>query len=607
MPEYALDANTRALAQAMGAAVGQTDAKAEGGKAAAVPHASYADATVAPKLATQTRISAIVGTRLLEWVRDPTGTCLGGGWSPADLIVNPLFWGAVGDGVVDDAPAIQAMASWVNAKVSVQRPTFLFPAGYVWRLGSTVDFNFRGGMTGNILMQSPIRPDPGIGDGFRIFNGRGGELHLWVDGGGQGADYSQADPVGCDQAFMLRGLRGATLSVRGYNYKGRVLRITKNLSSEFKTSKFNIHYIYTGDLQGAVTAVCGQAWYIDTDTTAFGYIHRAWPNREPYGPVFEDTIDISWGAMEGGWNGASGVELRGCASVWGSQTKLGDESNTLPALLTFKDSATRRCWNIRLGIVFVIGAVNGVTMENVGFDLSGVERPGMVIDLLTSHDNAGAGLKIVNSANLKIYHDSYKDVNALDASGALTNSDIQVNYRRNRQASMLIGAGCGKGLRLSGSVKDANTSGAADISAINIQSIENIDANDFIVSGSAVVDLIRLPSGNQFRMRGGSLSTGGSTVRFGGSQPKLADHVRGYVTSKRGAATILAGQASVVVEHGLDITPEYIFLQTRNSDANGSRVRPSTIGATTFAIQTISGTVAADSTVYWEAKAGNAP
>ena len=243
MPEYALDANTRALAQAMGAAVGQTDAKAEDGKAAAVPHASYADATVAPKLATQTRISAIVGTRLLEWVRDPTGTCLGGGWSPADLIVNPLYWGAVGDGVVDDAPAIQAMASWVTAKVSVQRPAFLFPAGYVWRLGSTVNFNFRGGMTGNILMQSPIRPDPGIGDGFRIFNGRGGELHLWVDGGGQGADYSQADPVGCDQAFMLRGLRGATLSVRGYNYKGRVLRITKNLSSEFKTSKFNIHYI----------------------------------------------------------------------------------------------------------------------------------------------------------------------------------------------------------------------------------------------------------------------------------------------------------------------------------------------------------------------------
>ncbi len=44
MPEYALDANTRALAQAMGAAVGDVDAKAEEGKAAAVPHASYADA-----------------------------------------------------------------------------------------------------------------------------------------------------------------------------------------------------------------------------------------------------------------------------------------------------------------------------------------------------------------------------------------------------------------------------------------------------------------------------------------------------------------------------------------------------------------------------------
>lgn len=83
--------------------------------------------------------------------------------------------------------------------------------------------------------------------------------------------------------------------------------------------------------------------------------------------------------------------------------------------------------------------------------------------------------------------------------------------------------------------------------------------------------------------------------------------MRGYVNAKRGSATILAGQSNVVITHGMDVTPTFVFTQPRNSDANGSRTRPSSIGATTFAIQTISGTVAADSLVDWEAKAGNAP
>lgn len=583
------------------------DGKATDARAAAVPHANYAAAVAVTKPAAQTRISALVRGCLVEWVRDVTGTCLGGGWSPASLTVTPLHWGSVGNGITDDAPAIQAMATWVTAKSSVQRPQFIFPAGFIWRLASTVTFDFRGGMAGNILMQSPIRPDPGIGDGFRIYNGRGGELVLWVDGGGADADYLQADPVGCDQAFMLRGLRGATLSVQGYNYKGRVLRITKNLPNEYKTSKFNIHYIYTGDLQGTVSAVCGQAWYIDTDTTAFGYIHRAWPNRDNYGPVFQDTADVSWGAIEGGWNNGSGLEFRGCGSVWGGQLKIGDESNTLPSLLTFTDSPTRRCWNIHLGLVFVIGAVNGVTMENVGFDLSDEERPGITIDHLTSHRNAGVGLSVTNSANIKIYHDSYKDGTGLEATGALTNSTIQVNYRQTIITALSLGTGCGKGLRLSGAVKDANTSGAANTSAINIQSVENIETEGLIVSGDDTVDLIRLPSGNQFRMRGGSLTAGGATVKFGGSQPALADAVRGYVNVRRGQATIASGGSSVTVTHGMDATPVFVFTQPRNSDANGSRVRPASIGATTFAIQTISGTVSADSVVDWEAKAGNAP
>lgn len=417
----------------------------------------------------------------------------------------------------------------------------------------------------------------------------------------------RADPTGCDQAFMLRGLRGVTLSVVGYNYKGRVLRLTKNLPSEFKTSRFNIRLIQTGDISGAVSATCGQAWFIDTDDTAFGHITHALPNWDTYGPVFQNTIDVSWTSIEGGWRENSGLEFRGCASVWGLQAKFGNESGTLPALIKFTGSISRRCWNIHLVTVSVIDALNGVVLENVGLDPGEIEMPGITIERLLSHRHAGAGLKTTNCANVSVHHDSYLDRVGLETTGALTDSHIKVDYFRNTQEAIIIGSGGGNGLRLSGTVKEANVSGTAGKFAINIASLENIDAKDLIVSGHDVVDLIRLLTNNNFRMVGGSLTVAGPTVKFGGSQPRLADGVRGYVNTRRASATIFAGQTSVVVTHGMDVAPAFIFLQVRNSDANGSRARPSSIGATTFAIQTISGSVSSDSVVDYLAIAGNAP
>lgn len=94
--------------------IAATDDKAEEGKAAAVPHASYAAALVAPKPLPQTRISAIVKGRLVEWVRKAGGPCLGGGWVPSGDCT-PYHFDAVGDGVANDGPAVQAWLSFVIA------------------------------------------------------------------------------------------------------------------------------------------------------------------------------------------------------------------------------------------------------------------------------------------------------------------------------------------------------------------------------------------------------------------------------------------------------------------------------------------------------------
>lgn len=51
-----------------------------------LPLSGYAAALAAPKPAPLTRISAVINGRLIDWVRLAGGTCLGGGWVPADAI-----------------------------------------------------------------------------------------------------------------------------------------------------------------------------------------------------------------------------------------------------------------------------------------------------------------------------------------------------------------------------------------------------------------------------------------------------------------------------------------------------------------------------------------
>lgn len=76
--------------------------------AKATPFTSYASALTASKPAAVTRVGAFVNGRLVEWIRQSGGPCLGGGWVPAAEVLPEHFGDNAEPGVTDMGAAIQA-------------------------------------------------------------------------------------------------------------------------------------------------------------------------------------------------------------------------------------------------------------------------------------------------------------------------------------------------------------------------------------------------------------------------------------------------------------------------------------------------------------------
>ncbi len=257
--------------------------------------------------------------------------------SSGDVFGSPVrdfeYFGAVGDGVADDTNAIKSAAAWVTSGNYRQITT---REQKIYRVTSTVDFNFANGRGHSILMKSPIRPDDGTGIAFLIQNTRDAEFRLKVDGGGGAlVDYTQADPAGAQQAFVIRGTRNCSADIIGVNFSGRVLRVMGLDASSggvIKQSFFHLD-IRTGDSSAVSPGRCGQGFYIQGDNSAWGKIGTAFVNWDEYGSVVEKVADITIDHCEFGANGASGFEFRGVATCHIGNMAGGDETFTNTVLL----------------------------------------------------------------------------------------------------------------------------------------------------------------------------------------------------------------------------------------------------------------------------------
>lgn len=101
---------------------------------------------------------------------------------------------------------------------------------------------------------------------------------------------------------------------------------------------------------------------------------------------------------------------------------------------------------------------------------------------------------------------------------------------------------------------------------------------------------------------------GGGTGTYSGASntPSATNIIQrniGYVTSNQGAGTILNGNTSVVINHGLAAAPSTIQVTANNTVPEGRGLAVSTVTSTQFTVLVSSATVA-DRDFYWSAHVG---
>lgn len=86
--------------------------------------------------------------------------------------------------------------------------------------------------------------------------------------------------------------------------------------------------------------------------------------------------------------------------------------------------------------------------------------------------------------------------------------------------------------------------------------------------------------------------------KAGGNNPVYESN-RGWITEAWGTATILSGGTSIVVTHGMQVTPNYVYVTGTNGEVAACYVTG--IGATTFQIN-VGSAVSSNRVVYWYAE-----
>lgn len=483
------------------------------------------------------------------------------GWEPAGQ-ANVLHWGAVGDcsdtGVgTDDTPAIQhALVWWASA----ERRTLVFPGdGRVYRMTAGVSIDCRKNFLGLLRMEGPIRPDAAAFDALTFLDGRQATFKLKVDGGGVTADYTQADPNRMSQAFVFQGIQESIFYVQAEAYKGRVLRLKEKSDSQLSTSKNTFMQVTTGDIIEDRDRACGQAWFFDTHTSAFGHVVSAITFWDDYGWIFEDCGDILIGQIDGGTNNRSGYEFRGVYSLWANAITNGDGSQKLD-LFTFRNSLVtgKACYNISINTIFVTEGAHGVVLKNIG----DADENGITIGAIKGRRQKNWTVKLVDCRGANISIDSRLSGGALSMSGSLTKGcHVRINDSGSARSALHVAASTGEDNALTGRILNGNRHETRNTPLITIATPETTDLSGLRLQSDKVSFLADFPERNRIRWFGGRVAAKAEAGLFS-NPPDLAHGVDGYRTEQVGTFIVKTGRTEATIPHGLHARPVFVTVNT---------------------------------------------
>lgn len=462
------------------------------------------------------------------------------------------YFGAKGDGSTLDDDAIDLASAWVVGGNYRQLTT---EEGKIYRVGRAHNFNFANGRGHAILMKSPIRPDAGTGTAFLIQNTRNSVFDLKVDGGGGTlVDYSQPDPAGAQTAFYVRGVRECVINVNGVSYSGRVLR-TNGLdasSGGIIKMSFNTLSINTGDRTGAaLPRRCGQGYYLQGDSSAWGKIQTAWIQWDSYGSVHDGLTDFTVDNIEFGSDQTGGLKFLGIRTGHINTISGGDETNTNTVVYFGPTPGGQHCQGVHVNRIFS-------TFGTIGVEFNGNPSNSTVgeffVESITTTNNTNCGIRVNNCSSSYFGLYSVGDAVGVKLAGTCRNVRFRNIHIQSSSSAILSEAGANLGnLYFEGRI-------------IGNSGVTNVDLTSAIV-GKVDFDKVMctaprgaysIPVSNVVSVRNGAIDLGGTGSAFPVGTAKAVLNNDGFTSRNRGAGSIAVGNQSITITHGLSQQPTEI-------------------------------------------------
>ena len=485
------------------------------------------------------------------------------------------MFGAVGDSVTDDSTALQNALTWL-ASGSFRK--LIFNPGKKYRNSQPLTVTFQSGVVGcELIMEGALYPSDSVGNAITIQEGMYCTFKLNVIGDGIPdastlPDYDLADPAGGQQAFVIDSCRACKITCTGFGYKGRVLR-TQNTGTT-KLSFLSID-VRTGE------ASCAQAMYLQGADSAFGVIYSAQTQWDIYGSILDSLTDITIQYWE---YGASSVNAFNPALTLKNLV-----TAHIDVLAGGQGSGNGTTLRIEAGVAITINKLF-TTQASIGLHIIGGTAGSselnkqVTIGAHYSYGTNSLALKLENAWNIEIKDCHYDSVGNYGVSFSGTCRDVRINgYVRNPSVNCIY-AESGANLHrifFGGRLYSASNKNLVDLSLATLQYILFRDVTALSTGGR----LMDLPSSNGVVIDGGSWETTGS-VLWQNRPSKIINTYRPVVKA-RGSSNFPSGSASgatVVINHGLGVTPTDIDLRWSQIPSLGAQLILTATTDTTFTV-----------------------